>query len=47
MSESSELGNNGPGQVIANSRLIRLAIFIISNTLIATCAVFSVVRTQS
>lgn len=43
-SEASQLGRSAPGQIIANSRLIRLAIFLISNTLIATCAVFSVVR---
>lgn len=43
-SEASQLGRNAPGQAIANSRLIRLAIFLISNTLIATCAVFSVVN---
>lgn len=42
-SESSQLGRSAPGQIITNSRLIRLAIFLISNTLIATCAVFSVV----
>lgn len=42
-SESSQLGRSAPGQAIANSRIIRLAIFLISNTLIATCAVFSVV----
>lgn len=42
-SESSQLGRNSSGQIIQNSRLIRLAIFLISNTLIATCAVFSVV----
>lgn len=44
MSESSELGNNGPGQVISSSRAIRLAIFLLSNILIAACAVFSVVN---
>lgn len=43
VSESSQLGRSLPGQVIANSRIIRLTIFLISNTLIATCAVFSVV----
>lgn len=42
-SESSQLGRSAPGQIIANSRIIRLAIFLISNTLIAVCAVFSVV----
>lgn len=45
-SESTQLGQSLPGQIIENSRLIRLAIFLISNTLIATCAVFSVVRTK-
>lgn len=44
MSESSEVGNHGPGQIIAGSRLIRLAIFILANTFIAACAVFSVVK---
>lgn len=43
MSESSEIGNNGPGQIIAQSRIIRLIIFFLTNTLIAACAVFSVV----
>lgn len=43
MSNESELDNNGPGHVIINSRLIRLAMFLVSNTLIASCAVFSVV----
>lgn len=42
-SESSEFRRNVPGQAIEKSRFIRLAIFLISNTLIATCAVFSVV----
>lgn len=42
-SDMSESAHNGPRQVIANSRLIRLSIFIISNTLIATSSVFSVV----
>lgn len=43
-SESTQLGRSAPGQIIGNSRIIRLAIFLISNTLIAVCAVFSVVR---
>lgn len=43
-SESTQLGRSAPGQIIANSRIIRLAIFLISITLIAVCAVFSVVR---
>lgn len=42
MSNTSEL-DSGPGQVIVSSRMIRLAIFLVSNTLIASCAVFSVV----
>lgn len=46
MSESSDVGNNGPGQIIASSRPIRMAIFVVSNFLIAACAVFSVVRDQ-
>lgn len=45
MSETSELvDDNRAGHVIANSRLIRMAIFFIANTLIASCAVFSVVK---
>lgn len=45
MSDTSELvDNNRAGHVIANSRLIRMAIFFIANTLIASCAVFSVVK---
>lgn len=43
MFEKSDIGHSGPRYVIVNSRLIRLAIFLISNTLIAVCAVFSVV----
>lgn len=43
MSESSDVGNNGPGQIIASSRPIRMTIFVVSNFLIAACAVFSVV----
>lgn len=42
-SESTQLGRSAPGQIIANSRIIRMATFLISNTLIAICAVFSVV----
>lgn len=43
-SDSCEMvDNTRPGYVIANSRLIRMAIFLIANTLIASCAVFSVV----
>lgn len=44
MSESASPGNNGPGQVIAASRTLRLAIFLISNTLISACSVFSVIN---
>lgn len=43
MSELSPPGNNGPGQVIAASRTLRIAIFLISTSLIAACAIFSVV----
>lgn len=43
-SDTSEMvDNTRPGHVIANSRLIRMAIFLIANALIASCAVFSVV----
>jgi adenylate cyclase 2 len=42
MSENSEPGNNGPGQVISSVRSIRLAIFIITTCLISACAVFNV-----
>lgn len=41
--ESEMVDNSRPGTVIANSRLIRMAIFLLANTLIASCAVFSVV----
>lgn len=43
MSEASPPGNNGPGQVIAGVRSIRLAIFTITTVLIAACAVFNVI----
>jgi adenylate cyclase 2 len=43
MSETSQPGNNGPGQIISSVRSIRLAIFIITTLLIATCAVFNVI----
>lgn len=43
MSEASQPGNNGPGQIISSVRSIRLAIFLITTSLIATCAVFNVV----
>ncbi|KFB43382.1 AGAP010436-PA-like protein [Anopheles sinensis] len=44
MSNLSPPGNNGPGQVIAASRGLRLAIFLISTALIAACAIFSVIN---
>ncbi|EDS33773.1 adenylate cyclase [Culex quinquefasciatus] len=44
MSELSPPGNNGPGQVIAASRTLRIAIFLISTSLIAACAIFSVIN---
>lgn len=43
MFEKLGIGHSGPRYVIINSRLFRLAIFLISSTLIAVCAVFSVV----
>jgi adenylate cyclase 2 len=43
MSVTSEPGNNGPGQVISSVRSIRLAIFLITTSLIAACAVFNVI----
>lgn len=44
MSEASQSGNNnGPGQIISSVRSIRLAIFLITTSLIATCAVFNVI----
>lgn len=48
MSVTSEPGNNGPGQVISSVRSIRLAIFLVTTSLIAACAVFNVIGlTQS
>ncbi|XP_058835255.1 adenylate cyclase type 2 isoform X3 [Topomyia yanbarensis] len=44
MSEMSPPGNSGPGQVIAASRTLRIAIFLISTALIAACAIFSVIN---
>lgn len=44
MSETSQPGNNGPGQIISSVRSIRLAIFLITTSLIASCAVFNVVH---
>lgn len=43
MSPTSELGNNGPGQIISSVRSIRLAIFLITTSLIGACAVFNVI----
>jgi adenylate cyclase 2 len=43
MSATSEVGNNGPGQIISSVRSIRLAIFLITTSLIAACAVFNVI----
>nr|XP_029713545.1 adenylate cyclase type 2-like isoform X1 [Aedes albopictus] len=43
-SDLSSPGSNGPGQVIAANRSLRIAIFIISTTLIAACAIFSVIN---
>ncbi|CAO1424898.1 unnamed protein product, partial [Diamesa serratosioi] len=43
MSEESQPGNNGPGQIIASVRSIRLAIFLITTALIAMCSVFNVI----
>lgn len=40
---ASNTERNGPGQVVASSRFLRLAMFIIVNILISSCAVFSVV----
>ncbi|XP_065361182.1 adenylate cyclase type 2 isoform X2 [Calliphora vicina] len=42
--ESSTADRNGPGQVVASSRYLRLAIFVIANILISACAVFSVIN---
>ncbi|KAG5670772.1 hypothetical protein PVAND_001012 [Polypedilum vanderplanki] len=43
MSESSQ-PRDGPGQIISSVRSIRLAIFLITTTLIAACAVFNVIE---
>jgi adenylate cyclase 2 len=43
MSITSEPGNNGPGQIISSVRSIRLAIFLITTSLIGACAVFNVI----
>jgi len=47
MSESSQPGNNGPGQIISSVRWIRLAIFLITTSLIAACAVLNVIDFDS
>ncbi|XP_017466015.1 PREDICTED: adenylate cyclase type 2 isoform X2 [Rhagoletis zephyria] len=44
---ASTTDRNGPGQVVASSRYLRLAIFIIVNILISACAVFSVINFMS
>ncbi|XP_020716800.1 adenylate cyclase type 2 isoform X2 [Ceratitis capitata] len=41
---ASMTDRNGPGQVVASSRYLRLAIFIIVNILISSSAVFSVIN---
>lgn len=43
MSGTSQPGNNGPGQIISSVRSIRLAIFLITTSLIGACAVFNVI----
>lgn len=44
MSDLSSPASNGPGQVIAANRSLRIAIFVISTALIAACAIFSVIN---
>ncbi|XP_055628937.1 adenylate cyclase type 2 isoform X2 [Toxorhynchites rutilus septentrionalis] len=44
MSDLSPPGANGSGQVIAASRPLRIAIFLISTALVAACAIFSVIN---
>ncbi|KAH8267958.1 hypothetical protein KR026_012346 [Drosophila bipectinata] len=41
---TSATDRNGPGQVVASSRYLRLAMFIVVNILISSCAVFSVIN---
>ncbi|XP_062128322.1 LOW QUALITY PROTEIN: adenylate cyclase type 2 [Drosophila sulfurigaster albostrigata] len=41
---ASTTERNGPGQVVASSRYLRLAMFIIVNILVSSCAVFSVIN---
>jgi hypothetical protein len=43
MSEESQPGNNGPGNIISSVRSIRLAIFLITAILVGACAVFNVI----
>lgn len=43
MTETSQPGNNGPGQIISSVRSIRLAIFLITTSLIGACSVFNVI----
>ncbi|XP_055692723.1 adenylate cyclase type 2 isoform X3 [Lutzomyia longipalpis] len=44
LGESSSPGSHGPGQVIANSRPLRMAIFFVTIALISAFAVFSVIN---
>ncbi|KAH8364263.1 hypothetical protein KR084_005070 [Drosophila pseudotakahashii] len=41
---ASATDRNGPGQVVASSRYLRLAMFVVVNILISSCAVFSVIN---
>nr|NP_001246838.1 adenylyl cyclase 76E, isoform B [Drosophila melanogaster]AFH04509.1 adenylyl cyclase 76E, isoform B [Drosophila melanogaster] len=41
---ASTTERNGPGQVVASSRYLRLAMFVVVNILISSCAVFSVIN---
>ncbi|XP_016955840.1 adenylate cyclase type 2 isoform X2 [Drosophila biarmipes] len=41
---ASATERNGPGQVVASSRYLRLAMFVVVNILISSCAVFSVIN---
>lgn len=43
MSGTSQPGNNGPGQIISSVPSIRLAIFLITTSLIGACSVFNVI----
>lgn len=44
MSNMSQPGNIGPGQIISSVRSIRLAIFLVTTSLISACAVFNVIE---